>query len=165
MIKTKRLLITPATVRDLPAFDRLLRDQQLCSAAHLDLPVQPAALRMFSLKMLVKSVRLFKISMRVQPDNAIGLIMLDHCYDNQQNVISGEYELGYLLERSMWGHGIMTEAVHILTKQVTAATTLLAVTDRQNIASQRVLAKNGFYRFQINGGQIVWKYKKRTCIS
>lgn len=160
MITTKRLLITKAATRDLPALDRLLSDPQLCLAARLTLPMQPAALRMFSLQLLVENVRLFKISEQCQPDSIIGLIMLDHYYNDRQEAIPGEYELGYLLEQKMWGKGIMTEAVRAFTGQITTADTLIAVTDLKNIASQRVLAKNNFCRSRINDGQVIWKYKK-----
>lgn len=160
MINTKRLLIAKATTRDLPALDRLLSDPQLCAAARLTLPIQPAALRRFSLQLLVENVRLFKISEWRRPDSIIGLIMLDHYYNDRQEAIPGEYELGYLLERPMWGKGIMTEAVHAFTGQFTTTSTLVAVTDQKNVASQRVLAKNNFCRSRINDGQVIWKYKK-----
>lgn len=58
----------------------------------------------------------------------------------------GEIEIGYILKRSAWGKGYATEATKRLLKfafEETPLEELVATTDLENIASQRVLQKCG----------------------
>lgn len=57
--------------------------------------------------------------------------------------------LGYDLNKIYWGKGLMTEAIEAVLKyafEVQKIHRVEAQTDPQNIASQRVLLKNGFLR-------------------
>jgi ribosomal-protein-alanine N-acetyltransferase len=56
---------------------------------------------------------------------------------------------GYDLNKIYWGKGLMTEAIEVVLKyafEVQKIHRVEAQTDPQNIASQRVLLKNGFLR-------------------
>jgi [ribosomal protein S5]-alanine N-acetyltransferase len=60
---------------------------------------------------------------------------------------NGTAELGYRVARDVAGHGVATATVKKLSKLAAAEyglRTLRAATSRQNVASQRVLAKAGF---------------------
>ena len=57
-----------------------------------------------------------------------------------------EIEIGYILKKSAWGKGYATEATNRLLKfafEETPLEELVATTDLENIASQRVLEKCG----------------------
>ena len=72
--------------------------------------------------------------------------------DTNWNLVVGdelpdcEIEIGYMLKRSAWGKGYATEATKRLLKfafEETPLQEIVATTDPQNIASQRVLEKCG----------------------
>lgn len=57
-------------------------------------------------------------------------------------------ELGYIINRSYWGRGYASEAAHLLVDcgfKTLGLTRILATCDRRNIASYRVMEKNGFH--------------------
>lgn len=59
----------------------------------------------------------------------------------------GALEIGYGINESVWGRGVATEAVGALVEELSRwpiVKTVTAQTAVGNIASQRVLAKNGF---------------------
>ena len=69
-----------------------------------------------------------------------------------------EIELGYLLARAFWGKGYATEAAKSCLKygfEKLQFREIIALTDLENIASQRVLNKIGFARrgIEIFGGE------------
>lgn len=60
---------------------------------------------------------------------------------------TGEYEVGYAFAREWWGQGLASEIVPPLSRylfEISGAEHLVAFTDPENIASQRVLLKSGF---------------------
>jgi RimJ/RimL family protein N-acetyltransferase len=62
------------------------------------------------------------------------------------DIPDGEIEIGYLFKRSTWGNGYATEATERLLQfafEETSLEELVAVTDPENTASQRVLGKCG----------------------
>lgn len=68
-----------------------------------------------------------------------------------------EIELGYLFARKVWGCGLATEAARAATRhgfEKLGFPEIIAVTDLENIASQKVLEKIGFQRrgIEIFGG-------------
>jgi RimJ/RimL family protein N-acetyltransferase len=66
--------------------------------------------------------------------------------------IEGDHwELGYWLGRSWWGRGIGTRAVALLVAEIPDRPLVAHVADH-NVASRRVLEKNGFVRI---GGAVV----------
>src|SRR5260221_11151212 len=65
------------------------------------------------------------------------------------NAEPGKVELGYSMDRKYWGMGIATEmanamVIHSLSDPNTSE--IVALTDLENIGSQRVLEKSGFKR-------------------
>lgn len=63
------------------------------------------------------------------------------------NPASGEYEVGYALAPEWWGQGLASEIVPPLSRylfEISDAPRLVAFTDPENTASQRVLLKSGF---------------------
>ncbi|MBV6440846.1 MAG: N-acetyltransferase [Haliscomenobacteraceae bacterium CHB4] len=60
---------------------------------------------------------------------------------------TGEYEVGYALAPEWWGQGLASEIVPPLSRYLfglSGASHLVAFTDPENAASQRVLLKSGF---------------------
>lgn len=60
---------------------------------------------------------------------------------------SSEIEIGYELHPDYWGQGIITEVVEFVVMfcfRELGVPTLIAIIHRQNLASQRVVQKNGF---------------------
>lgn len=72
-----------------------------------------------------------------------------------------EIELGYLLERTAWGKGYATEAARACLKygfEKLNFDEVIAITDWENTASQRVLEKIGFTRRgieELNGEKVL----------
>jgi len=63
------------------------------------------------------------------------------------NPATGEYEVGYALASEWWGQGLASEIVPPLSQYLfekSGAAHLVAFTDPDNIASQRVLLKSGY---------------------
>jgi RimJ/RimL family protein N-acetyltransferase len=74
----------------------------------------------------------------------------------------GEIELGYSTRAAFRGRGYMPEAVAALCRFAFAQTqhptdTVCAVTERDNLASQRVLQKCGFARGGVRNGLLLWQ--------
>lgn len=60
---------------------------------------------------------------------------------------SPEMEIGYIIDKTCWGQGLASELVPALTQyllKTSGADHVVAFTDLENHASQRVLLKNGF---------------------
>lgn len=70
----------------------------------------------------------------------------------------GEVEIGYGICPSFQGRGVATEAVVALCDFAKSRTrVVLAETDRENVASQRVLEKSGFQSVGETDGLIRWQ--------
>ena len=70
----------------------------------------------------------------------------------------GEVEIGYGICHSFQGRGVATEAVVALCDFAKPrARVVLAETDRENVASQRVLEKSGFQSVGDSDGLIRWR--------
>lgn len=76
---------------------------------------------------------------------------------------NGEVEIGYETFEDFRGKGIMPEAVGELAKWCfgnEAVKSIIAITDENNIASQRTLEKNKFKIVKTEPGNIVWRLEK-----
>ncbi len=70
----------------------------------------------------------------------------------------GEVEIGYGICHSFQGRGVATEAVIALCDFAQhGARVVLAETDRENVASQRVLEKSGFQSVGETDGLLRWR--------
>jgi [ribosomal protein S5]-alanine N-acetyltransferase len=82
-----------------------------------------------------------------------------------------EVEIGYGINASHWGQGLASEAVGALVQWAFAtnyATRVTAQTAVNNIASQRVLEKNGFFKtgetaFDPDDGDLIWWEKSSVA--
>ncbi len=86
----------------------------------------------------------------------------DLCFKGAPNE-KGEIEIGYGSHELFRGKGIMTEAVGVLTEWAFRQPGVLAIvaeTDPENIASQRILEKNGFQKTGTNDKYWCWKLEK-----
>lgn len=78
----------------------------------------------------------------------------------------GEIEIGYGISGSYQARGVATEAVLALCEFAQRRTVVvLAETDRENVASQRVLEKCGFRSEDLSGGLIRWRREIRDTES
>ena len=69
--------------------------------------------------------------------------------EKRQDVYHKDGEIGYLLLTEYWSKGIMTEAVRLICEIAFSELDIVRITGLvydPNVASQRVLEKNGFYR-------------------
>lgn len=70
-------------------------------------------------------------------------------------VQDGHREIGYWIGREHWGRGVATRAVALLL-ELEQRRPLEAWAARHNVASQRVLEKNGFRRLRSEGDEVVY---------
>jgi RimJ/RimL family protein N-acetyltransferase len=74
-----------------------------------------------------------------------------------EDVYRGTGEIGYWLSESLWGRGIVTDAVRTLVSEVFQKTDLVRIQAgifSNNIASARVLEKSGFVREAVHKNAI-----------
>ncbi|PIF46527.1 ribosomal-protein-alanine N-acetyltransferase [Chryseobacterium sp. 52] len=82
--------------------------------------------------------------------------------------VSGQIEIGYTLSKKYWGKGIATEVSRALVKYCffkTEENEVVAVTDLDNIGSQKVLEKVGFSRInnlKRSDGELAYYIVKRS---
>jgi RimJ/RimL family protein N-acetyltransferase len=79
-----------------------------------------------------------------------------------KKIYANESEFGYWLGRKYWGQGIVSEAIRIFVKDFFEnfkIEKLVAGAYKNNIASQRVLEKNGFKKFKEE--KVFDKFKKK----
>ncbi len=72
---------------------------------------------------------------------------------------AGSVEIGYGIAPSRQGRGIASEAVAAVLELARrhGARVVRADTDVDNLASARVLTKNGFVQVELNGGSLWWE--------
>lgn len=91
------------------------------------------------------------------------VMVADACFKGKPNA-NGEVEIGYAAYPEFQGKGFMTETVADLVKwvfQQENITAVLADTDPGNIASHRVLEKNGFMVERRTEADIYWRLEKQ----
>ena len=146
MIKTKRLLLRPATQGDLPFVLNLFsRSETNRYSAYADISTPEEAKRLFDAFLAPGSPTHFRLIADLRgTGEAIGTLGL-HSYSETNR----RAELGYDLLREHWGKGYTTEAVEGLLRYAFEELKLNrveATTDPENAASVRVLEKTGFTR-------------------
>lgn len=131
----------------------LLSDRVLTQAVGLRLP-EPAQQRYWAIKMLVNNnyVLLIKIEEKI-----IGMIMLSPWYRQEGQLMRGQYEIGYLMDRQFWGQGIMTRALQEVISSLPSPVVLHAECQEDNQRSKRVLARLGFRQEE----QAWWRLMKK----
>ena len=95
-------------------------------------------------------------------DKKTNTMLADICFKGEPNE-RGEIEIGYGTHTEFQGQGVMTEAVGGIVKWAFAQSkvqAVLAETDITNIASQRILEKNGFQLVNETAESRFWQIKK-----
>lgn len=86
----------------------------------------------------------------------------DLCFKGDANT-DGEVEIGYGTYPQFQKKGYMTEAVGVLCQwafEQSSVTCIIAETNIDNIASQKILLKNGFKAFHEMQKKIIWRLPK-----
>jgi len=103
-------------------------------------------------------------AMEMKENNSIGYCTARHVDFNPD---TNEFEIGYTLSPEYWGQGLVSELVPHLSEylfNLSDAPKIVAFTDPQNIASQKVLLKNGFRaigrRFVYNTENVEFELKR-----
>jgi [ribosomal protein S5]-alanine N-acetyltransferase len=142
MIKTKRLVIRPVGEGDLGRLTELLQDENI----HKYMERMPYPYSM-------KDAREFLESSKEKKDGRDFMITFDGEVVGGiaiMKVFRGRAEIGYWLGKPYWGRGIVTEAVNGLLRHFSGKIDLFtAHVAVPNVASQRVLEKNGFKRIAV----------------
>lgn len=150
MIETKRLIVKPLTTDNDHQVAEVLADPQLLQAAHIRFSALPAS--NFEIKMFLQAVQVFGIYPKTDPNNLLGMITADQA---NPALATNECEIGYLQRRTVWGQGIMTEALRGFLTGTPLA--MLAVTDQGNTRSQRVLQNCGFQLTDRESNRLIWR--------
>ena len=86
------------------------------------------------------------------------------CFKNLPDA-EGSVEVGYGIYASYRNHGYMTEALKALCKwafDIAGVQSVIAETEKDNIASQYVLQKSKMKQFKESADSIWWKLNKKT---
>lgn len=96
-----------------------------------------AATRLSTEKFLGTIPQTDKVKVILLDGNIVGMVAL-------RTIISSTYSIGYWLSHTHRGKGIMTHAVREILKEIPSDKTVVAEIRHNNLASARVLEKNGF---------------------
>jgi RimJ/RimL family protein N-acetyltransferase len=144
MIETERLLLRPLSTHDGPAIAAKIDDYAISkNLARVPYPYHLSDAEEFLVWALQLDQRsAFRaISLKLQPDDLIGLISYDWTEDKQKA------ELGYWLVQQHWGQGLMTEAALAMVNLAFTHSNLDSLSScyfNENPASGKVLEKAGF---------------------
>jgi RimJ/RimL family protein N-acetyltransferase len=143
ILTTGRLVLRPQGTRDSPALFTILRD--------------PEAMRFWSRPAITRLAVVDDLIAEQQAAMADGLCRYWTMMEDGQAVGSvdlsliqdGAAELGFLVRRDRWGHGLAGEAVDAVVAHALGDLGLLrlvAVAQDDNLAARRVLEKTGFHQ-------------------
>ena len=130
-LKTERLLIRQFGLEDLDDLCEMLGDEQVMKSTGLR-TIQSREQSQKLLRAWSKDPEIFAVCLS---EKLMGWAMLKTRENNQT-------ELGFMIARQFWGKGYATELAKALCSW--SGKDLIAVTDRGNKNSQRVLEKSGF---------------------
>lgn len=157
MIKTERLLIRPYEDTDFPHIFQMNCDPQMMryirAVATDEAPIRERLERLKQYR--VDHPGMGSFVMETLADNRYsGNMVLRHAdFDPGR-----EMEVGYSVSYVNWGKGFATEALMGLldyTRNLFAPPLIVAFTDPENFASQRVLQKSGFVK---NGTEFIYEH-------
>jgi [ribosomal protein S5]-alanine N-acetyltransferase len=161
-LHSKRLKLRKISVDDIPSLIRYANNKKIADHI-LNIPYpygEPEAV--FRITYVVQG---FKSKARyvfaiiyLESEELIGEISLH--VDNQENIA----QLGYWVGEPFWGKGIATEATETILRfgfeKLDLAMTF-AECSVENIASQRVLQKNGMKKCSITGGVVQYRLTRQ----
>jgi len=144
-LRTSRLVLRRPRLEDAPTiFERYTQDLEvtryLTFRPHREV-AQSESFLSSCLQAWDAGIRRPWILTRAEDDDAIGMLEL--------RLTEHRVDVGYVLARSFWGRGLMTEALRAVAEAVLAEPALFriaAVCDVDNVASARVMAKSGMQR-------------------
>lgn len=155
-IKTKRLIIERVRQQNITELTPLLKYQSLFQQAGL---VTAGKVDLDTLGMLAQTECLLQIRER-RKRVLLGLIILLHSYDKTGVILSGQYEIGYLLLPQKQHQGYMTEGVNAVCNQLSHSQIVVtAEVKGNNTSSIGVLKRCNFIRIATTSGMIeLWKH-------
>jgi RimJ/RimL family protein N-acetyltransferase len=144
VLTTDRLLLRQRDESDLPAILRMDADPEVMrflDGPRLDMAEHETEVRARIHKDFGPGLGYWSVFRRDRLDDFLGYVCLHRMPDYE------DIELGYRFRRSAWRQGFATESAaacleHALLRL--ALTEVVAVVDRDNLMSQRVIAKLGF---------------------
>lgn len=141
-IKTNRLILnsTPSD-EQINAISKLLLIPTIQKRTGIILPSEN---KKQAIHQLIAHSHSLVISNRSEPENGIGLIMLNQWIGEEGMLINRHYEIGYFISPQKRNYGLMTEAIKGMLNKLPAGIVLHAETQEDNLQSQRVLEKCGF---------------------
>ncbi|HSF95950.1 MAG TPA: GNAT family N-acetyltransferase [Thermohalobaculum sp.] len=157
ILETGRLILRPLTTADIDLTRALLTDPEVMRHVGDPTPKDQLAAKTRERTRRAAGGRIgvWAVTDRATGEKLGTAILLPLPVDQEKRAWSrmderaypdGEIEVGYLLRPPAWGRGIATEACGRLLRfafEATALDEIVAVTDPDNIASQRVLMKAG----------------------
>ncbi|VEU80741.1 GNAT family N-acetyltransferase [Haploplasma axanthum] len=152
-IETKRLVLRPPRESDLTDFYNYAKKSNIGPNAGW-LPHESIEETKEILTSFIQKEEVWVITIKPN-DQMIGTISL-HCSDFYQ-AVNGIAEVGYALDDLYWNKGYMTEALEGLIKHAFNDLKLNKLTcghEKNNLASQRVILKNGFKFKEIDDSRI-----------
>jgi ribosomal-protein-alanine N-acetyltransferase len=173
ILETERLFFRPHEEADLDAYCEMMADpefRRLCGGKPLFREEAEKSLHSIFIGqqdwLRPKPMGLFATIFKKE-SRYIGRCGVYPHRDVENLVIPGEGTLGYYLARPYWGRGLATEAGRAFVQYgfgELGLTRLVAGTDAQNVASNRVLVKLGFVWVQSGqgGGRSYHDYELRT---
>ncbi len=148
IFETSRLLVRQYTIDDAENFFVLNSDPDVIKY------IRPAKTRQQAFQFLQENIEYYKefpaygrwATLEKSNDLFIGSFML-----RPSTVVSGEVELGYSFLKNFWGKGYASESVKGGLEYAFSRlklSSLVAITQVENIASQKVLLKSGFTQLE-----------------
>lgn len=171
MIETERLIIQPLTYEQLVKYIR--NDNTLETELHLNptsrsiSPELKEALEQTILPAVADTSKNYLYStLWTIISKAENKMVGDLCFVGEPNA-DGEIEIGYGTYEEFQGKGFMTEAVGGMiawAKEQASVKSIIASTDKSNIASYSVLLKNNFIKIEETEALLKWKLTLRKTL-
>lgn len=145
MWKTKRLFINNLNYNDWNGYKKLLSDPAISAANGSPKHVSDEVMKSW-LKNDLEAIYAFSVN-DLKTKKMIGLIFY---YQMESENSTNKLELGYLLASSLWGLGLMSEAVQksleVVSQNTQDAITIISTVLPRNERSLGLLKKIGFHK-------------------
>lgn len=142
-LETERLVIRPWTPADRPAFASVVSDPEVTRYINSGLPYSEKDIDEF-LNRQARQLAEYDVCMGALVEKASGRIV--GIAGTQPLGTTGQYEIGWIMERAVWGRGYATEAGGAAMEYVFRTLDrprVVAIIDPPNEASKRVAARLG----------------------
>lgn len=156
MLESNRLLIRPYEDPDFSFMYAMNRDPDVMKFIREPVTEEAPVLERIE-QMKAYRVRFPKLGTFVVVHQSSGALVGNAVIRHADYQPDREIEIGYLVAKEFWGQGLATELVARVCDyvfQVLAVPAIFAFTDEGNVASNRVLGKNGF---QLVGRELIYE--------